>query len=213
MISILEQRRFAIPLFGLLVAIACALVVIFIMRNAHVGAVINTPARAVASPVVEAELRSVTTDFSTVRLRSVFYATREYYVAPDPAMVVPLPSKPNYILMGTLQAPGKPRTAMLVQAETRHSVKVSEGDEIEGWRVKTVEGARVVLQLDNEWFEIARQGFQKNPGLLSKPLSRGQASDSGNGVRALNSTSNSLVNESGANTLSGQSRLYAPPPG
>lgn len=200
-------------LLSALVLLGLALVIRLVTQGASWNEIANVKARSIALPAINAVLPPMTTDFTTVRLRSVFYATREFYVAPVPSMMPPPPPKPNYVLSGTMHVPGKPKIALLVQADTKAPLKVVEGGEVEGWRVKIVEATRVVLQLDTEIFEIVARSGAKSPSLVVQPLVRNTTSVMGSGVRMLGKPAPISTNVTAPTALLDQPRLYSPPPG
>lgn len=138
-------------------------------RKVSVDTMLVAPAHA--SPALEG-----------VQTKALFHSTRSFYTPPPPAPVKELPPQPNYRLVGAIVAKDKPTTAMLSHNQSKKSVKVRAGDELEGWTIEAVEAKRVIARLGEESFEInaTSTATRQSAGMISAtPASSGAGVSSG----------------------------------
>lgn len=188
-----------------------ALVVLALWRGNQADKVLAIKPVTIAVQDFPVEFRHDVNDFTVIRTRALFYSTREFYIAPDPALVVPTVPKPNYRLTGTLLTPQKITVALLSPEGGGLARKVIVGDELDGWRVKSVEPARVVVELGADQFEIAASKHVGGIGMLVKPLTRSSQASSLVGVRTLGSGGIASADVTSRGVLISEPRLYRPP--
>ena len=168
------KRLQSTTLMLLMGAIALAVICVSLLwRGTQTNALLSTMPKPVAMPELATQFPSTTTtDFATVRLRAVFYASRGYYIAPPPSAIEPPLPKPNYRLTGTLTMPNKPMVALLLQEDTKVTSKVAVGDTLDIWQIKNIEANRVVLQHGTQIEALLKGGLGSSAGLTIQSLSR-----------------------------------------
>lgn len=180
-----------------------------LLKGTQVDYLRNTSAGSIEAPLSIPEFPLLNTDFKIIRTRTLFYSSREYYVAPDPVMQELVLQRPDYKLAGILAMPNKPRIALLASADGKNTRKLKEGDSIDGWLVKAVEPDKVVLAIGTRIEEFARSKPSAGVGAVRTVGANTQAAQSPTGVRALGG--NHAVAASSPTAIIG-SRLYRPQP-
>lgn len=152
-------------------------------------------------------------NLASLQEQALFYSARHFYVLPPPSAVPIGPPRPDYKLVGTFVIPSKPTVALLSNSSGA-SRKVKAGDDLDGWTVGVVERGRVVLQYQNETFEIAAAGKLGSAGMQVVALtSTAPSTPMSSGTRLLGgSVPASAVSHPAYTTPYTGSRLYRPPP-
>jgi len=171
---------------------------------------ISEPADLMVSPLSLPDLAALNStpmhavEVSAIRDQAVFYSVRSFY-QPAPANVeVPAPA---YELAGTLKLPNGKHLAFLKNSADRHTRTVHPGDDLEGWRVQSIEPGRVMIQHGEQVADLSTQKSNTKVGLITTPLRLKPATA---GSRVLGG-SNSKVARLGAPDMSPQPRLFQPP--
>lgn len=224
------QVRLCVPAMGLITLNVLLLIALVgrLAAGSQAEAILAVRAQNIAAPVLAMDVPVQRTDLEVLQSQALFYQSRKFYVPP---LVQAEASRPNYRLAGTMMMPKKPLLAMLVHAETGVRIKVSQGEELEGWVVSFVENGRVLLTRDAQEIEIGAakpdvpmQGMLRAaaPGNVTTLAKNGPTNSSvRGGARVLgNAPRNSVDARPGspldspdniANMPSGSPRLYIPP--
>jgi hypothetical protein len=188
-------------------------------KGAETESILRTPARVVQAPALRLDIPPLYTDFRSLADRTPFYASRHLYVAASPAASPALPV-PKYVFGGAVIRQHGTAVALLNNPTSGVTVRVTVGQDLEGWRVESVETFRVVLRHDGERAEIGR--VAKDPGqpgglagITRVHVGNEGHVESGNGVRLLGS--GQAVNRVTTTNLpplagSGSGSVYIPPP-
>lgn len=194
---------------GLLNVALLAAIVVFLSNGTQIDSLKKTAAKRIELPDAAHDFPPLNTEFTILRTRALFYSSREYYVAPNPAMQDPILPKPNYKLTGTLTVPDKSVIALLSPMDGGVTRKVQEGDVLDGWTIKSVTSSKVVISMGARTEEIAgSEAKQAVGGLTRQPLALAQPQES-TGVRLLGAGGGGGA--SIAPVIS-EARLYRPPP-
>lgn len=202
------------PVGGLLVLANIALVSwlgVMLWRGTQIDELLAVTPAAIKLSEHTIEFTRSNQDYTVVRTRPLFYSSREFYVAPDPALAVPALPKPNYRLTGTIGTPQKGTVALLVPEGGTTARKVVVGDVLDGWTVKVVEPTRVRVEAGSETFEIVSGKRTSGIGMTVKSLERANASTNSGGIRVLGSGGTLTSNVSASGGLISTPRLYRPP--
>ncbi len=144
--------------FGLALVIA-----VCIGHGTQTAALLATPTSAAAAPPPHSSTPGGHAEVATIQSAPLFHASRRYFVPPAPDAGPATPPIPSYQLVGTFVIPNKPTLAILKQATTGTSRKVTAGEMLDGWLVQAVESRRVVLRYENESREILAAGRNSDP--------------------------------------------------
>ena len=158
-------------------------------KGTEADGMLRTPAQPVKVPALHADLPSLYTDFRGLADRTPFYASRRMYVQTSPAVSAPL-AVPKYVFGGAVIRPRRSAVALLNNPTNGSAIRVTAGNDLEGWHVESVEASRVVLRHDGERAEIARvskaAGQPGAAGGISRVhLANGAHAGAGNGARVL----------------------------
>jgi hypothetical protein len=173
-----------------------------------------TPARDVPVAVGSIDLPPPGADVASIQDAALFHASRRFYVAPPPSSVPVAPPRPDYRLAGTFVVPNKPTAAWLMSNSTQQSLRVKVGESVGGWNVQGIEKGRVLLQYENETVQIGDSGRPVSGGLNVVPMKRTTIATA-TGVKVLGNPGATVPGsqiEQGAPPVSGEARLYRPPP-
>jgi len=145
---------------------------------------------------------------AALRTSPVFYRSRELIEVEDPAQV--LASRPNYVLSAAMLLPrGKHIAYLKAPGPGSDTIRVQEGDSLQGWRIRTIELQRVVVARNDLTVEIlpitktTAQGLVRVTSVAAAPTFAG--------VRLLSATGSAgpRVN---APVVHREARLFQPPP-
>ncbi|MEJ0037689.1 MAG: hypothetical protein WDO68_16715 [Gammaproteobacteria bacterium] len=159
-----------------LAALAAALgmlVVVRLLSGTHSAELLATAAKVPNIPEMKLDAPALDAHLEPVRDHSLFYASRAFYIAPPPPAAPTAPPRPAYVLAGTFAIPHKHTVALLKQSAGTNVLKVKAGDDLEGWRVESVDAARVALGYHDERFEIVRTAREGASHVTRAPLMRG----------------------------------------
>jgi len=147
----------------------------------------------------------------TIQSRAIFHRSRTFHVAPPVPQVVQPP--PDYRLAGSMSVAGK-QSAVLIHSQTGARVRVSMGEQLEGWTVAAIELGIVKVQLGDRIVEISaasrRPGTEVTLASGQQPTPQAAAQ---NGVRVIGNSAGRVAQP--RPVLQGPSnqppRLYRPP--
>ena len=144
---------------------------------------------------------STVADFAAIRDQALFHNRRSFYQPPAPSEVI---APPDYELSGTMDVRDGKRIAFVKKRSDQSSRTLHVGDDLDGWRVQTIDATRMVVMRDDQRVEVA--GKLTAPGL---GLTRGSA------AHVARSDLHALGGQ-GLSPLpaapSTEARLYRPPP-
>jgi hypothetical protein len=219
------------PLTAALGALAVALVVLIVMllvSGTQTRELLATAAKSPKLPELKLDAPAPESRLDVVRDRTLFSASRAFYVAPPAPLTPPAPPRPNYLLAGTFVIPRKHTVALLKPSAAGSVVKVKAGDDLEGWHIESVDGTRVVLSYHDERFEIARTPRESGGRLTRAPLKRpGSAAvpvavpvpeatfpAAGTTVKSLGNGRSGAIRDASVRSTPSftEARLYRPPP-
>jgi type II secretory pathway component PulC len=142
------------------------------------------------------------TDFSAIRDEAVFHNRRSFYQPPAPSQIIP---PPDYELAGTMDVRDGKRVAVVKKRSDQTSRTLHTGDDLDGWRVQSIEAAKVVVIREDQHAEVAGKSVASWPSLVPDSQSPHVAQS---GIH--------IVGGPGPSPLppvpSNQVRLYRPPP-
>lgn len=117
-----------------------------------------------AVEAVPSALALAPASFDRLQSEAVFHKSRSFYVTPS------LPSAPHpppdYRLAGVMALPDRPPTAVLLNNQSNARVRVTAGDQLDGWSVAEVSAKRVVLQLGERTAEISATTSAGSTGMV-----------------------------------------------
>jgi hypothetical protein len=188
-------------------------------RGTQADMILQAPVHRLKVPALRLELPPPYANFSGLTDRTPFYATRKLYVLPSKSEAS-APPVPNYLFGGAVIRPHAPAVALL-NSTNGGTLKVTAGQDLNGWHVESVEVSRVVLRYEEQRAEIARErktAIQSAAaeGLTRAPVTRGNRVPPG-GVRVLgDGQAVSRAAPAAANLPplagSGSGSVYIPPP-
>lgn len=217
---------------GVVIAALAVLILVRLATGTKSDELLATPPKALRLPEMKLDATPLQAQLEPLRDRVLFYASRSFYIAP-PAQAPTTPPQPKYVLAGTFVIPHKHTVALLKQSSGTSVVKVKAGDDLEGWRIESVESARVVLSYHDDRFEIARAARESGNHVTRAPLQRRgtkvvtASTATSTPVDATNPSVSTTVKSLGSGGRSGASlhdaalrpgqssmepRLYRPPP-
>jgi hypothetical protein len=143
-----------------------------------------------------------TIDVSAIRDNAVFYAHRAFFQPAPPGQSIPVP---DYDFAGSIGLPQGKRVAFVKKKSDKTNRTVHVGDDLDGWRVESIDTLQVVIMRDEQKVELK------------------SASESGSGL--VHGTVTPFVAQSGLRTIGGgttaphppqavghEARTYQPPP-
>ena len=192
-----------------LLNVALALCVVLLWT--HGQARVMEPAALIAPPLPLPDLTAVNSipmpsvDTVTIRERAVFYASRSFYQPPPTPVEVAVP---EYDMAGTLRLSDGKRIAFVKSKADRSSRTLHLGDDLEGWRVQTIEPDRIVLDRNEQTTELHSNTVTAVSGLIRGV---GAPRTAQTGIRVLGVTGPGAPRSAGQ-AVSVQARTYRPPP-
>ena len=204
-------------LLGLVVAGVLVAIVVLIAGGTRAAELLATPAKSAGALSIDLANAPQAPDLAAIQSQPLMYATRSFYVAPRADAAPAAPPLPDYRFAGAMVVPNKPAVALLSLpgAATR---RVHAGDDLGGWKVRTVDAHRVVLEWQDQQREIKAQAVPVSAGLRRVPMQRQRMASTG--VQTLGSpaglSSPHNMNLQGPAAMAGPAvdtpRLYSPPP-
>jgi len=104
------------------------------------------PDLAVINPAAAANV-----DITAIRDNAVFYAHRAFYQPPPAGQSVPVP---EYEFAGSIGLPQGKRVAFVRKKSDKSNRTIHVGDDLDGWRVETIDVQRVVIVKDSQQIEL-----------------------------------------------------------
>lgn len=149
----------------------------------------------------------------SIQARAIFHQSRNFYVAPPPAVAEQQP--PDYRLAGFMTVAGK-QSATLIHSQSGARVRVGRGDEVEGWIVAAIQPGKVILQSGARLTEIASGSRSKGGGVTitgAQAAKNVAAPANVGGVRVLGNASPGAPRPQSSSTdsLNQAPRVYRPP--
>jgi hypothetical protein len=154
-------------------------VVLRLVHGAQTASLLATAPRKAAAPDIHLTWHSPPADMAAIQTQPLFYATRRFYVPPDPGTRPAAPPKPAYRLAGTFISPKEPAIAMLSAPTSGSTRRVRAGDMLDGWIVEAVEARKVLLRYEAEGLEITSQGAGSSVDIGSATHGTGQVAGPG----------------------------------
>jgi type II secretory pathway component PulC len=199
----------ALVLLDAVIAIA---IVWRIVQGTQTAQLVATPPESIRHDLPLIALTPDSSDLNPIRDQALFYASRQFYVPPAPSAASAARPNPGYRLAGVFVMPQKPAVAVLTNA-SGVSRKVTRGDDLEGWRVQSVESGRVVLESAGQTIEITNGTAKTSlPSLNTALIGHATAVEPTGGTVQLGRAA--PANRQAAtvvSTVSNAARLYRPP--
>jgi hypothetical protein len=198
-------RPATILLSALSGALLVLLVIIWRWGQALVQAPEHLPARLLSQPDIS-RLSAVTLpnmDVTAIRDNAVFYARRTFFQPPPPGQSVPVP---EYELAGSIGLPQGKRVAFVKKKSDKSNRTVHVGDDLDGWRVESIDAQRVVIVRDSQQIELKSANESQVSGLIHGTVTPYVAHS---GIRTIGDAS---VAVHPAQTVTHAARTYQPSP-
>jgi hypothetical protein len=147
------------------VGLLALLIVILRWGEGRVRAPDHLIARHLAEPDLSL-LNAVTSsniDVTAIRDNAVFYAHRTFFQPPPPGQSIPAP---EYDFAGSIGLPEGKRLAFVKKRSDKSNRTVHVGDDLDGWRVESIDAQRVVLVRDTQRMELKSAGESPGSGLV-----------------------------------------------
>jgi hypothetical protein len=148
--------------FAAVLISAAAVGILLTTSTAQFGAPERTAKPATAGQTDEAAAEAVAprnVDYPAIATHPLFYPTRAPWTPPPPEPPPPAVVAPSalaaYTLVGVI-ASGSMRSAM-IRAKANKIVTLSEGQEIEGWTLKSITRERLYFSAGEASFEMTRR--------------------------------------------------------
>lgn len=201
-------------LVALDVALAAMVGIQWVLGSQH-DALLSARGEVQTTSMLKLDAPQTSSDMEIVQAQALFHKSRRFYVAPAPSVVEQ--ALPDYRLTGSMATPNRPVTAILVNNQTNARIKVTAGDQLDGWTVANVEARRVVIQSGDRSAEIAATTPARTGGLTTISNAQPQpvaVAPSSGGVRVLSGSGGMPSAPRPANSAASESvapRLYRPP--
>jgi hypothetical protein len=102
-------------------------------------------------------------DMIAIRDNAVFYAHRTFFQPPPPGQSVPVP---DYDFAGSIGLPQGKRVAFVKKKSDKTNRTVHVGDDLDGWRVESIDSQRVVIVRDSQKMELKSANESAVSGLV-----------------------------------------------
>ena len=102
-------------------------------------------------------------DLAVIRDNAVFYAHRAFFQPLPPGQNVPVP---EYDFAGSIGLPQGKRLAFVKKKSDKSNRTVHVGDDLDGWRVESIDAQRVVVVRDNQKMELIAANGSPGSGLV-----------------------------------------------
>jgi hypothetical protein len=106
---------------------------------------------------------SANIDMNAIRDNAVFYAHRTFFQPPPPGQIVPVP---EYDFAGSIGLPQGKRVAFVKKKSDKSNRTVHVGDDLDGWRVESIDAQRVVIVRDSQKMELKSANESAGSGLV-----------------------------------------------
>jgi len=206
------------PLFTVLLAVlnvALAWAIgVQLLGAPRIGEQVQAAAATATAPALpELPAARMPASFDGLQAQAVFHKSRSFYLAPASPIAQQPP--PDYRMVGLMALPNRPPSAVLLNNQSNVRVRVTVGDQVEGWSVVEVSARSVVVQLGERTAEINSAARLTAGGLVSTPGSQVSATVAAPGmVRVLGAPATSTQTAAPARTnppADSAPRLYRPP--
>jgi hypothetical protein len=102
-------------------------------------------------------------DVTAIRDNALFYSRRSFYEPPPPSQLI---APPEYELAGTMRLPDNKRLAFVKRKSDHASRSLHVGEDLEGWRVESIEASRIVLARNEQRTEVTSNVVVPATGLI-----------------------------------------------
>jgi hypothetical protein len=160
-----KVRLTTIVLSMLCSGLVVLLIVISRWGEARVRAPEHLAARHLAQPDLALlnAAASPNIDMTAIRDSAVFYAHRTFFQPPPPGQSVPVP---EYDFAGSIGLPQGKRVAFVKRKSDKSNRTVHVGDDLDGWRVESIDAQRVVIVRDSQKLELKSASESAGSGLV-----------------------------------------------
>jgi hypothetical protein len=146
-----------------------------------------------------------TTDTAAIRDNAVFHNRRSFYEAPAPSQATPVP---DYDFAGTMGMPQGKRVAFVKRKSDHTNRTLHVGDDLDGWRVESIDIARVVVAHDGQRYELNSAVANQGIGLVRGGMAAPRVAQSN--LHILGAQGTATVRQ--PHGIAGSVRTYRPPP-
>jgi hypothetical protein len=143
-------------------------------------------------------------DVASIRDNAVFHNTRSFYQAPAPSQAMPTP---DYEFAGSMGLPQGKRVAFVRKKADQSNRSLHVGDDLDGWRVQSIEASRVLLVRDDQRFELKAETGLPSAGLVTG-TSAPRVAHSGPLILGAPGSNSAAT----ARPMAVEARTYHPPP-
>jgi hypothetical protein len=181
------------------------LVIIVRWGEARVHAPEHLTARHLAQPDLTLfnAVASPNVDMTAIRDNAVFYAHRTFFQPPPPEQSVPVP---EYDFAGSIGLPEGKRVAFVKKKSDKSNRTVHVGDDLDGWRVESIDAQRVVIVRDSQKIELKSASESPGSGLVHGTVKPYVAQS---GMRTIGGAAAAVHPPQ---TVTHAARTYQPPP-
>ena len=102
-------------------------------------------------------------DLTAVRDNAVFYTHRVFFQPPTPGQAVPVP---EYDFAGSISLPQGKSLAFVKKKSDKSNRTVHVGDDLDGWRVESIDAQRVVIARESQKIELKLANEPQASGLV-----------------------------------------------
>jgi hypothetical protein len=130
---------------------------------------VHAPEHLTARHLAESDLTlldavaSPTIDVAAIRDNAVFYAHRTFFQPPPPGQSIPVP---EYDFAGSIGLPQGKRVAFVKKKSDKSNRTVHVGDDLDGWRVDSIDAQQVVIVKDTQKIELKSASAFPGSGLV-----------------------------------------------
>jgi hypothetical protein len=103
-------------------------------------------------------------DVAAIRDNTIFHNRRLFYRAPAPSQAAPAP---DYEFAGSMGLPQGKRVAFVKKKSDQSGRSLHVGDDLDGWRVETIDASRVLLVREDQHLELKAESNMPNAGLVT----------------------------------------------
>jgi hypothetical protein len=210
-VKLLERGQIRVALLGLICAIGLGCGVWSLLDGSRSAEIMASRAKPLSLPKLDDQALPPRPQLNAIRDRALVYGTRAYYVRPPDPPAPTTPPVPEYRLAGVLMSSNGKSTALLTHKSTSVSKKVRAGDDLDSWKVVSVERGLVKLSFDKNEAQIRGDGAG-SAQMAKVALVRNPLTASVGGIRQLSGTGSSTTSATQSAALFTEARLYRPPP-
>jgi hypothetical protein len=146
------------------VALASAIGMRVLRESSIAERVTAAAADQTTEAVAEVPSALAPTSFDRLQSEAVFHKSRSFYVTPPSPSAQHPP--PDYRFAGLMALPNRPPSAVLLNNQSNARVRVTAGDQLDGWSVAEVSAKRVLLQLGERTAEISATASAGSSGMV-----------------------------------------------